>query len=172
MVPRNGGALLCLQEGMHPVLRRGRREGGVGHRRCPVELGGGDPQSPLRVPAGRDDEEKQGVAGCSCQKTCPLWWAPLVLDRGGDRCGLAQPRGACVASGGAAHHVGSLGNALHMTAYGGVAPVPFETGLVRRRRVGASRAPYTNTVISPTSNSSSGGFGRWSAASSSDTLPG
>ena len=37
------------------------------------------------------------MPGHSCQRTCPLWWAPLVLERGGDRSGLAQPRGACVA---------------------------------------------------------------------------
>ena len=30
----------------------------------------------------------------SCQRTCPLWWAFLVLERGGDRSGWAQPRGA------------------------------------------------------------------------------
>ena len=32
------------------------------------------------------------MPGHSCQRTCPLWWAPLVLERGGDRSGLAQPR--------------------------------------------------------------------------------
>ena len=62
MDPRNGGDLLCLQEGVYPVPRLGRREGGAGHGRCPVEVGGGDPQDPLRVPAGRDDEEEQGGA--------------------------------------------------------------------------------------------------------------
>ena len=53
----------------------------------------------------------RGVPGHSCQRTCPLWWAPLVLERGGDRSGLAQPRGVCVAGGRAGHQVGSLGNA-------------------------------------------------------------
>ena len=62
MTPRNGCDLLCLQEGVHPVPRLGRREGGAGHRRCPVEVGLGDPQDPLRVPAGRDHEEEQGGA--------------------------------------------------------------------------------------------------------------
>ena len=59
---RNGGDLLCSQEGVYPVQRRGRREGGAGYGRCPVQVGGGDPQNPLRVPAGRDDEEQQGNA--------------------------------------------------------------------------------------------------------------
>ena len=68
--------------------------------------------------------------------------------------------------------MGSLGNASHMTAYGGVGLVPSYTGLVGRGRVGASSAPSTKTVISPTSWSSSGGCRRWSAASSSDGPPG
>ena len=58
----NDGDLLCSQKGMHPVPRLGRREGGAGHGNCPVEVGGGDPQDPLRVPACRDDEEEQGGA--------------------------------------------------------------------------------------------------------------
>ena len=56
--PRNCRDLLGTQEGMHPVPRLGRREGGAGHGRCPVEVGGGAPQDPLRVPAGRDDKEE------------------------------------------------------------------------------------------------------------------
>ena len=59
MVPRNGGDLLCSQEGVYPVPRRGHREGGVGYGCCPIEVGGGDPQDPFRVPAGRDDKEGQ-----------------------------------------------------------------------------------------------------------------
>ena len=62
MDPRNGGDLLCSQEGVYPVPRRGRREGGAGYGCCPIEVGGGDPQDPFRVPAGRDDEEEQGGA--------------------------------------------------------------------------------------------------------------
>ena len=68
--------------------------------------------------------------------------------------------------------MGSLGNASHMTAYGGVGLAPSYTRSVGRGRMGASSAPSTNTVISPTSRSSSGGCRRWSAASSSDTPPG
>ena len=62
MGPRNGGDPLCPQEGVYPVPRRGRREGEAGYGCCPVEVGGGDPQDPLRVPAGRDDKEEQGGA--------------------------------------------------------------------------------------------------------------
>ena len=62
MDPRNGGDLVCSQEAVYPVPRRGRREGEAGYGCCPIEVGGGDPQDPLRVPAGRDDEEEQGGA--------------------------------------------------------------------------------------------------------------
>ena len=68
--------------------------------------------------------------------------------------------------------MGSPGNASHMTAYGGIGLVPSYTGLVGRVRVGVSPASSTNNVISPTCNSSSGGWRRWGAASSSDTPPG
>ena len=62
MDPRNGGDLLCSQEGVYPVPRRRRREGGAGYGCCPIEVGGGYPQDPFRVPAGRGDEGKQGGA--------------------------------------------------------------------------------------------------------------
>ena len=65
-----------------------------------------------------------------------------------------------------------MGNAWHMTVYRGVGLAPSYTVLVGRGRVGASSAPPTNTVISPTSRSSSGGCRRWRAASNSDTPPG
>ena len=68
--------------------------------------------------------------------------------------------------------MGSLGNASHMTAYGGVSLAPSYNRLVGRGRVGALSAPSTNTVTSPTSRSSSGGCRRWSAASHSHTPPG
>ena len=45
-----------------PSRAAGRREGGAGYGCCPIEPGGGDPQDPPRVPAGRDDEEEQGGA--------------------------------------------------------------------------------------------------------------
>ena len=50
--PRNGGNLPGPQEGVHPVPRLGRREGGAGNRRCPVEVGGGDPQEPGALARG------------------------------------------------------------------------------------------------------------------------
>ena len=62
MDPRNGGDLLCAQEGVYSVPRRGCRLGGAGYGCCPIEVGGGDPQDPPRVPAGRDDEEEEGGA--------------------------------------------------------------------------------------------------------------
>ena len=71
------------------------------------------------------------MPGHSCQRTCPLWWASLVLKRGGDRSGFAQLRGACVAGGRAGHQVGSLGNALHTMAYrgGGLGAIVHRVGL-------------------------------------------
>ena len=62
MDPRNGGELVCSQEGVYPILRGGRRDRGAGYGRCPVQVAGDDPQDPLRVSPGRDDEEKQGGA--------------------------------------------------------------------------------------------------------------
>ena len=112
------------------------------------------------------------MPGRSRQRTCPLCWAPLVPDRGGDKRGLAQPRGACVARWRAGHQVVSLGNSSHTTAYGGVRLVPSYTGLVGRGREGISPAPPTNIVTSPTSKSSSAGCRRCSAASSSDSPSG
>ena len=55
----NGGDLLCSQEGVYPVPRHGRREGGGRVRPLPRT---GDPRDPLEVPAGRNDEEEQGAA--------------------------------------------------------------------------------------------------------------
>ena len=109
--PRNGGDLLCAQEGVYSVPRRGRREGGAGYGCGPIEVGGGDPQDPPRAPAGCDDEEEEGGA----RALLPEDLSPVVgtpgPGEGGDRSGLAQPRGACVAGGRAGHQVGSLGNA-------------------------------------------------------------
>ena len=93
--PRNGGDLLCSQEGVHPVLRLGRREGLAGHGRCPVEVGTGYPQDPVLVPAGRDNKEEQGGARALLPEDLPSVWAPLVLDRGGGGAGAGRPsRGA------------------------------------------------------------------------------
>ena len=98
---------------------------------CPVEVGGGDAQDPLRVPAGRDNEEEQGGARTFLPEDLPpVVGTPGPGEGGGVGSGLAQPRGACVAGGRAGHQVGSLGNASHMTAYGGVDQAPSYTGLV------------------------------------------
>ena len=113
---------------MYSVPRRGRREGGAGYGCCPIEVGGGDPEDPPRVPAGRDDEEEQGGARALLpEELPPSGGHPWLWRGGGDRSGLAQPRGACVAGGRAGHQVGSLGNASHTMAYGGVGLVPSYT---------------------------------------------
>ena len=147
MDPRNGGDLLCSQEGVYPVPRHGRREGGAGYGCCPIEVGEGDPQDPFRVPASRDDEEEQGGARALLPEQLPPVVGTPGSGEGGERSGLAELRGACVAGGRAGHQVGSLGNALQTMAYGGVGLVPSYTGLVGRGRAGASSAPSTNTVI-------------------------
>ena len=71
MDPGNGGDLLCSQEGVYPVPRRRRLEGGAGYGCCPIEVGGGDPQDPLRVPAGRDEEEEQAGARALLPENLP-----------------------------------------------------------------------------------------------------
>ena len=147
--PVNGGNLLCSQEGGYPVPRRGRREGGAGYSCCPIEVCRGYPQDPFRDAAGREDEEEQGGARALLPEDLP----PVVGTPG---------------SGEGGGQVGSRGNASHTMAYGGVSLVPSYTGMFGRRRAGSPSAPSTNTVISPTSRSSSAGCRRWSAASSSD----
>ena len=135
----------------------------------PLGSGGEDITWPDQVaPRGRKASSTRKIK----PQTSNLWWAPLVLQRGGDRFGLAQPRVACVAGGRAGHQVGSLGNTSHMTPYGGVGLAPSYSGLVGQGRPDASSVPSTNTVTSPTSRSSSVGCRRWSAASNSDTPPG
>ena len=57
-----------------PSRAAGAWRGGARHGRCPVQVGVGDPQGPLRVPAGRDDEEEQGVARALLPEDLP----PLV----------------------------------------------------------------------------------------------
>ena len=134
--------------------------GGAGYGRCPVEVGEGDPQDPLWVPAGHDEEEEQGGARALLPEDLPSVVGTPGPGEGGDRRGLAQPRGACVAGRRVGHQVGSLESASHTTAYGGVGLVPLYTGLVRRGRVGVSPAPSTNIVTLPASKSLSGGYRR------------
>ena len=172
MDPRNGGDLLCSQEGVYSVPRRGRREGGAGYGCCPIEVGGGDPQDLPRVPVGRDDEEEQGGARALLPEDLhPVVGTPGSGEGGGQV--WVSPAAGRVRrrrEGGAPS--GLPGDLSHTMAYGGVGLVPSYTGLVGRGRVDASSVPSRNTLISPTSASSSGGRRRWSAASSSDTPPG
>ena len=71
MDPCNAADLLCSQKVVYSVPRRGRREGGAGYGCCPIEVGGGDPQDPPRVPAGRDDKEEQGGARALLPEVLP-----------------------------------------------------------------------------------------------------
>ena len=133
MDPRNGGDLLCSHEGVHPVARLGRREGGAGHGCCPVEVGGGDPQDPLRVPAGRDDEEEQGGARALLPEDLPsVVGTPGAGYRGGQaRVGPAAGRVSGQREGGApggffwerlAHdgvRGGWLGAVVHLVGWAG-----------------------------------------------------
>ena len=90
MDPRNGGDLLCSQEGVYSVPRRGRREGGAGYGCCPIEVGGDDPQDPLRVPVGRDDEEEQWGARALLPEDLPPVVGTPGPGEGGHRSGSAQ----------------------------------------------------------------------------------
>ena len=172
MDPRNGGDLLCSQEGVYPVSRRGRLEGGAGYGCCPIGVGRGDPQDLFRVPAGRNDEEEQrGARALLPEDVSPVVGTPGSGEGGGQVwVGPATGRVRRRRENGAP--AGLPGNASHTMAYEGVGLLPSYAGLVGRRRAGASSMPSTDTVISPTSRSSSGGCRRWSAASSLDTPPG
>ena len=144
----------------------------MGYGCCPIEVGGGDPQDPLRVPAGRDDEEEQGGARALLPEDLPPVVGTPGCGEGGGQV-LVSPAAGRVRrrrEGGAPS--GLPGERLAYDGVLGVGLVPSYTGLVGRGRADASSAPSTNTVISPTSRSSSGGGRRWSAASSSDIPPG
>ena len=166
MDPRIGGDLLCSQEGVYFVPRCGRREGGAGYGCCPIEVGGGDPQDPPRVPAGRDDEEEQGGARALLAEGLPPVVGTPGSGEGGGQVWVSPAAGRVRRRREGGTPSGLPGERL---AYGAVGLVLSYTGLVGRGRADASSAPSTNTVISPTSRSSSGGCRRWRAASSSDT---
>ena len=85
------------------------------------------------------------MPGRSCQRTCPLWWAALVLERGGDRSGLAQPRGACVAGGRPGWQVPLPGERLTHTGVqgGSVWCRPIPGGSARGGRAPGPRLPRT-----------------------------
>ena len=105
-----------------PSRAAGAGRGGRGTGAAPYRWSGVIPRTRSGSPPVATTRRSEGLPWRSCQGTCPLWRAPLVLERGGDRFGLAQPRRACVAGGRAGHQVGSLENASHMTAYGGGRP--------------------------------------------------
>ena len=144
-----------------PSRAAGAGRGGRGTGATLYRLVGGDPQDTLWVPAGHDNVEEQGGTRALLPEDLP----PVVGTPGpGEGKGQVRvdPAAGCVHrwwEGG--HQAGSLENASHMTAYGGV----------QRGRMGASSGPPTNTVISPTSRSSSGGCRRWDAASNLDIPP-
>ena len=159
------GDLLCSQEGVHPVPRPGRREWGGGHGRCPVGVGGDDPVDPLRVPAGRDNEEEQGGAQALLPEDLPsLVGTPGPGEGGGKvRAGPVVGRVRGRSEGGTPG--GLSGERLVHDSLRGGRPGG-------RGRAGVSTALSTNTVISPTFKCSSCACRRWSAASSLETPPG
>ena len=114
MDPRNGGDLLCSQEGVYAVPRRGRREGGAGYGRCSVQVGGGGPQDPFRVPAGCDDEEEQGGARALLPEDLPPVVGTPGPGEGGGQVQAGPATGSCVAGGREGHQVGFLRNVSHM----------------------------------------------------------
>ena len=124
-----------------PSRAAGAGRGGRGTGAAPYRWFGVIPRTRSGSPRVVTKRRSRGVPGRSCQRTCPLWWAPLLLERGGDRFLPAQPRGAWVAGRRAGHQVGSLGKASQTTAYGKVGLAQSYTGLVGRGRVGASSAP-------------------------------
>ena len=143
----------------------------MGYGHCPVQVGGGDPQDPLRVPACRDDEEEQGGARALLPEDLPsVVGTPGPGEGGGTGAGWPSRGVRRWREGGAPG--GLPGERLAHERVRGVGLVPSYIGLVGRGRVGASSAPSSNTAILPTSRSSSGRCRRWSAASSSDTPPG
>ena len=157
---------------MYSVPRRGRREGGAGYGCCPIEVGGGDPEDPPRVPAGRDDEEEQGGARALLPEDLPPVVGTPGSGKGGGQVRVSPAAGrVCRRREGGAPS-GLPGECLAEDGVRGGRPGAVVAGLVGRGRADASSAPSTNTVTSPTSRSSSGGCRRWSAASSSDTPPG
>ena len=121
-----------------PSRASSAKRGGAGHGCCPVEVGGGDPQDPLWVSAGRDGEEEQGGARALLPEGLPSVVGALRPGEGGGRFWWAQPRDAWVAGGRAGHQLRLLGNSSHTTAYRGV-------GLVLSRDV-ADPSPVCRRV--------------------------
>ena len=90
---RKGDDLLGSQEGVHPVPRLGRQEGGAGHGCCPVEVGWGDSQDQLQVPAGRDHEEQQGGARALLPEGLPSVLGTPCPGEGGEQVRVSRAAG-------------------------------------------------------------------------------
>ena len=101
------------------TLFRASGAGGEGGAQALSRRGGlGSPPGPS--PGPRGSRRRGGAGGClgDLDRGPALYGGhPWSLRGGADRCGLAQPRGTCVAGGRAGHQVGFLGNASHTTAY-------------------------------------------------------
>ena len=130
------------------------------------------PRTRFGVPAGRDDEEEQGGARALLPEDLPPVVGTPGSGEGGGRVWVGPTAGRVRRQREGGAPGGLPGEGLAYDGVRGVGLVPSYTRLVGRGRAGASSAPSTNTVISPTSRSSSGGCRRWSAASSSETPPG
>ena len=143
--PRNSVDLLCSQEGLHPVPRLRRREGGAGHGRCPIEVDWGDPQDPPWVPAGPDDEEDQGGARALLPEDLPPVLGTPGPGEGGGQVRSGRAAG-CVRGRCKGEKPGGLpGEYLAHDAVQGSRPGAV-VQRVGRGRVGVSPAPSTNTV--------------------------
>ena len=92
--PPDGGDLLAPQESVYPVLCLARWEGGAEHRCCPIEVGRGGPQDPLRVLVGHDGEEERGTSQTPLPERLPPVVGVPCPGEGQDRCRWAQLRGA------------------------------------------------------------------------------
>ena len=162
MDPRNGGDLLCSQEGVYSVPRRGRREGGAGYGCCPIEVGWGDPQDPPRVPAGRDDEEEQGGASALLPEDLPPVVGTPGSGEGGGQVWVSPAAGRVRRRQEGGAPSGLPGERLADDGVRGGRP-----GAVVHR---VGRPGAGGRLVR--ASSSSGGCRRWSATSSSDTPPG
>ena len=172
MDSRNSADPLFPQEGVHPVPRLGRQEGVAGHGRCPVEVARGDPQDPLRVPAGPDDEEEEEGARALLPEDLP---SVVGTPGPGEARGQVQAGPAAGSVRGrweGGTPVGLPGERIAHNGVRGGRPggVVHQVGWAGASgRLATAFHEYRDL---PTFRSSSGGCRRWSAASSSDIPPG
>ena len=114
-----------------PSRAAGAGRGGRGTGAAPYRWVGVIPRTRYGSPWVATTRGQGGARALLPEDLPPVMGTPDPGE-GGDRFGLAHPRAACVAGGRAGHQVGSLGNALHVTAYGGVGLAPSYSGLVGR----------------------------------------